>query len=101
MKTIAFFDAKSYDRESFSRFRGEELNIRFFENKLNSDTVSMAACCDGVCAFVNDTIDRAVIDKLEEYGVGIIAMRCAGYNNVDLKAAAGRIRVVRVPAYSP
>ena len=101
MKTIAFFDAKSYDRESFSRFRGEELNIRFFENKLNSDTVSMAACCDGVCAFVNDTIDRAVIDKLDEYGVGIIAMRCAGYNNVDLKAAAGRIRVVRVPAYSP
>lgn len=101
MKTIAFFDAKSYDRASFMRYRGEDFNIRFFENKLNSDTVSMAACCDGVCAFVNDTIDREVIDRLEEYGVGIIAMRCAGYNNVDLKAAAGRIRIVRVPAYSP
>ena len=75
----------------------KKTNIRFFENKLNSDTVSMAACCDGVCAFVNDTIDRAVIDKLEEYGVGIIAMRCAGYNNVDLKAAAGRIRVRLTP----
>ena len=101
MKTIAFFDAKSYDKESFSRYIDEEINIRYFENKLNADTVSMAACCDGVCAFVNDTIDREVIDKLSEYGVGVIAMRCAGYNNVDLKAAAGRIKILRVPAYSP
>ena len=101
MKTVAFFDAKAYDKESFLRFKDDEINIRFFENKLNSDTVSMAACCDGVCAFVNDTIDKNVIDKLEEYGVGVIAMRCAGYNNVDLKAAAGRIKILRVPAYSP
>ena len=101
MKTVAFFDAKTYDRESFLRFKDDEINIRFFENKLNADTVSMAACCDGVCAFVNDTIDKQVIDKLEEYGVGVIAMRCAGYNNVDLKAAAGRIKILRVPAYSP
>lgn len=101
MKTIAFFDAKAYDRESFTRFADEDINIRFFENKLNRDTVSMAACCDGVCAFVNDTIDKAVIERLSEYGVGIIAMRCAGYNNVDLKAARGRVTVVRVPAYSP
>lgn len=101
MKTVAFFDAKSYDRESFKRFEDEDINIRFFENKLNADTVSMAACCDGVCVFVNDTLDRTVIEKLAEYGVGVIALRCAGYNNVDLKAAAGRVRVVRVPAYSP
>ena len=101
MKTIAFFDAKAYDRESFSRFKDEEINIRYFENKLNADTVSMAACCDGVCAFVNDTIDKQVIDKLSEYGVGVIAMRCAGYNNVDLKAAAGKVKILRVPAYSP
>lgn len=101
MKTIAFFDAKAYDRESFARFQDDDINIRFFENKLNRDTVSMAACCDGVCAFVNDTIDREVIEKLSEYGVGVIAMRCAGYNNVDLKAARGRISIVRVPAYSP
>ena len=101
MKTVAFFDAKSYDRESFKRFEDEDISIRFFENKLNADTVSMAACCDGVCVFVNDTLDRTVIEKLAEYGVGIIALRCAGYNNVDLKAAAGRVRVVRVPAYSP
>lgn len=101
MKTVAFFDTKSYDKESFMKINDEEINFRFFENKLNRDTVSMAACCDAVCAFVNDTIDKYVIDKLEEYGVGLIAMRCAGYNNVDLKSANGRIRIARVPAYSP
>lgn len=101
MKTIAFFDTKSYDRESFEKFKSDDLNIRFFENKLNEDTVSMAACCDGVCAFVNDNINRNVIDKLESFGVKIVALRCAGYNNVDLKAARGRVTVVRVPAYSP
>lgn len=101
LKTVAFFDAKAYDRESFSRFSDENISIRFFENKLNEDTVSMAACCDAVCAFVNDTINKEVIEKLASYGVGVIAMRCAGYNNVDLKAAAGRIKVLRVPAYSP
>lgn len=101
LKTVAFFDTKPYDKASFERFGDENINIRYFENKLNADTVSMAACCDGVCAFVNDTIDRAVIEKLSQYGVEVVAMRCAGYNNVDLKAAAGRIKVVRVPAYSP
>ncbi len=101
MKTVAFFDTKSYDRESFSKFANDDINIRFFENKLNRDTVSMAACCDAVCAFVNDSIDKTVIEALEKFGVGLICMRCAGYNNVDLKAARGRIKIVRVPAYSP
>ena len=101
MKTIAFFDTKSYDRESFLKYSGDELNIRFFENKLNEDTVSMAACCDAVCVFVNDNINRRVIEKLENYGVKLIALRCAGYNNVDLKYARNRFKVVRVPAYSP
>ena len=101
LKTIAFFDTKAYDRESFSNFQSEEYSIRFFENKLNRDTVSMAACCDAVCAFVNDTIDKYVLEQLEKFGVKILALRCAGYNNVDLKFAKGRITVVRVPAYSP
>ena len=101
MKTVAFFDTKAYDRDSFLKYGNEDINIRFFENKLNSDTVSMAACCDAVCVFVNDNIDKYVIEQLEKYGVGLIALRCAGYNNVDLKAARGRINVVRVPAYSP
>ncbi len=101
MITVAFFDTKPYDKQSFESLKDEDLNIRYFENKLNADTVSMAACCDVVCAFVNDTIDKFVIDKLCGYGVKLIALRCAGYNNVDLKAARGRITVVRVPAYSP
>jgi len=101
LKTVAFFDTKSYDRESFQKFTDDEINIRFFENKLNKDTVSMAACCDAVCAFVNDVIDKSVIEALEKFGVGLICMRCAGYNNVDLKAARGRIKIARVPAYSP
>ena len=101
MKTIAFFDTKSYDKESFLANNNEEFNIRFFENKLNEDTVSMAACCDGICAFVNDNINKNVLEKLEEYGVKIVALRCAGYNNVDLKYANGRVSIVRVPAYSP
>ena len=101
MKTVAFFDTKPYDKASFERFGDVNINIRYFENKLNADTVSMAACCDGVCAFVNDNIDKTVLQKLDEYGVGVVAMRCAGYNNVNLKAASGRVRVVRVPAYSP
>ena len=101
MKTVAFFDTKSYDKESFLKIADEDINIRFFENKLNADTVSMAACCDAVCAFVNDNIDKKVIEELERFGVGLVAMRCAGYNNVDLKAARGRVKIARVPAYSP
>lgn len=101
MKTVAFFDSKSYDKESFKALADENINIRFFENKLNADTVSMAACCDAVCVFVNDNVDKYVLEQLEKYGVGLVALRCAGYNNVDLKAARGRVRVVRVPAYSP
>ncbi len=102
MKTVAFFDTKPYDRESFKRFIDtEKYSFRFFENKLNRDTAGMAACCDAVCAFVNDTIDREVIDTLEKYGVKLIALRCAGYNNVDVKYAKGRVTVVRVPNYSP
>lgn len=101
LKTVAFFDTKSYDKESFLKYADDDINIRFFENKLNRDTVSIAACCDAVCAFVNDTIDKYVLEKLEEFGVGLVAMRCAGYNNVDLKYAKGRIKVARVPAYSP
>ncbi len=101
MKTVAFFDTKSYDRESFAKFENKNIKFKFFENKLNADTVSMANGCDAVCAFVNDSIDKEVIEKLEKYNVGLIALRCAGYNNVDLKSAKNHIKIVRVPAYSP
>ena len=99
---IAFFDAKPYDKPSFDRF-GQENNITFkyFEAKLNEDTVDLARGFDGVCAFVNDTVNAAVIDRLVELGISIVAMRCAGYNNVDMRYAHGKVHVVRVPAYSP
>lgn len=99
---IAFFDTKPYDRPSFEKF-GEDAKIsfKFYETKLNHDTVELANGFDGVCAFVNDTIDSHVIDRLHELGVKVLAMRCAGYNNVDIAHARGRLKVVRVPAYSP
>ena len=99
---IAFFDTKSYDKPSFDRF-GMENNIEFkyFETKLNEDTVELAHGFDGVCVFVNDTVNAAVIDKLVEMNVKAVALRCAGFNNVDMKHAFGKVHVLRVPAYSP
>ncbi len=99
---IAFFDAKSYDKPSFERF-GQDAGIKFkyFETKLNEDTAELARGYDGVCVFVNDTVNAAVVETLCSLGVKFVALRCAGFNNVDLRAAEGRLRVVRVPAYSP
>ena len=99
---FAFFDSKSYDKPSFERY-GQEAGItfKFYETKLNEDTARLATGCDGVCVFVNDTVDAAVIDRLCEVGVKMVALRCAGYNNVDLKYAKGKLSVFHVPAYSP
>ena len=87
---------------SFRRY-GEKsgIEIKFFEAKLNADTVSLAKGSDAVCIFVNDTADKEVIDRLCAMGVRVIALRCAGFNNVDVQYAFGRIHVLRVPAYSP
>ena len=99
---IAFFDAKPYDKPSFEKFGGEKgIKFKYFETKLNEDTVDLAKGFDGVCAFVNDTINDVVIDKLNEMGVSVLALRCAGFNNVDMKYAYGKLHVMRVPAYSP
>jgi len=99
---IAFYDTKQYDVNSFN-LRNEDygFEIKYFEAKLTEDTARLAKGYDVVCAFVNDRLNRRVIDILEEQGIGLIAMRCAGYNNVDFEAAKHRIKVVRVPAYSP
>ena len=83
---IAFFDSKAYDEEFFSPYLDKNTKMKFFETKLNEDTVSLANGYNVVCVFVNDDVNAAVIDKLCEYGVKLIALRCAGYNNVDLKA---------------
>ncbi len=102
MIKVALFDAKAYDRPSFERYAGlHDMRLCFFETKLSEDTVQLARDCDAVCVFVNDNVNAAVIDKLYEYGVKLIALRSAGYNNVDVKAAFGKIHVVHVPAYSP
>ena len=102
MIKVAFFDTKEYDRASFELCNIEsEMEFKFLETKLTEDTVDLAKDCDVVCVFVNDTVNDKVIDKLYEYGVKMIALRCAGYNNVDLSRAYGKIHVVHVPAYSP
>ncbi len=99
---IAFFDAKPYDKPSFDKFGGEAgFKFKYFETKLNEDTVELAHGYDGVCVFVNDTVNAEVIDRLCELGVKFVALRCAGFNNVDMKHAFGKIHVLRVPAYSP
>ena len=99
---IAFFDTKPYDIPSFEKYgKANNVSFKFFEAKLNEDTAELAHGFDGVCAFVNDTVDAAVIDRLESLGVSVLALRCAGFNNVDMKHAYGKLHVLRVPAYSP
>ena len=99
---LAFFDAKPYDRPGFDAYAaGAGLDIKYFETKLNEDTVSLAKGFDGVCVFVNDTVNAHVVEALYGLGVRVIALRCAGFNNVDTRACFGRLHVFRVPAYSP
>ncbi|MBP5230473.1 MAG: 2-hydroxyacid dehydrogenase [Clostridia bacterium] len=102
MRTVAFYDAKPYDRPSFDRYGSlHGLTFKYLETKLCEDTADLARGCDAVCVFVNDTVNAAVIDRLYELGVRLIALRSAGYNNVDVRHAFGKIHVVHVPAYSP
>ena len=99
---IAFFDAKPYDLPAFEKYGAERgMDFAFYDTKLNINTAALAAGCEAVCVFVNDVLDAPVIDRLCELGVKLVALRCAGYNNVDLERAFGRLHVVHVPAYSP
>ena len=99
---VAFFDAKEYDRQSFMNSnKDEEFEILYLETRLSEDTCKLADGYDVVCVFVNDDVNSVVIDKLAAMGVKRIALRCAGYNNVDIEYAYGKIHIVRVPAYSP
>lgn len=101
MKRIAFFDTKPYDRIWFDKLCDGRYEIVYFEGKLNRHTVGITTGFDAVCGFVNDDINADVIEKLIENKVKILAMRSAGYSNVDIKAAKDRLPIVRVPAYSP
>lgn len=100
---IAFFDAKSYDRENFAKVNENfGFDIQYYKERLSLNTVSLTQGADAVCIFVNAECDARVIERMAGYGVKLIALRCAGFNNVDVQAAKQfGIRVVRVPAYSP
>jgi len=100
---VAVFSTKSYDRNSLETVnQGFGHELMFYEARLTCDTYALAKDFPAVCVFVNDRLDNSVIEELAEGGTRLIALRCAGYNNVDLKAAAVHgIKVVRVPAYSP
>ncbi len=98
---IAFFDTKEYDRKVFDKYNEKYgYDITYFESKLNSETAMLTKGYDVVCIFVNDNADKNTLKILEDNGVKCLALRCAGFNNVDLENK-GKLRVVRVPQYSP
>jgi len=102
MKKVAVFDAKPYDKEWFDKLKGQYgIEVAYIDEKLSPSTAALAKGFDGVVPFVNDDVSAGTIEALEKEGIGVIAMRCAGYNNVDLAKAEGRVKVYRVPAYSP
>ncbi len=100
---IAFFDTKTYDLQYFEKYAKEYGHeITFLESKLTAQTAKLAGGHGAVCAFVNANIDNEVLSALKENNINVLLMRCAGYNNVDLKSAALLgIKVLRVPEYSP
>ncbi|NVD08020.1 2-hydroxyacid dehydrogenase [Vibrio sp. JPW-9-11-11] len=103
MIDVAVFSSKSYDQASFRQAnQAYGLNLHFHEFPLTVKTAKMAHDCQAVCGFVNDDLSREVLAKLAEQGVKLVAMRCAGFDRVDIEAAKQyQIQVVRVPAYSP
>ena len=103
MIEVAVFDTKPYDREYLASAPGaERVAWRFHEFRLSAETASASNEAQAVCVFVNDQLDRACLEILAARGVKLIALRCAGFNNVDIPAArALGLTVVRVPAYSP
>lgn len=100
---IAFFDTRPYDMLWFDPLcREADITPQYIENRLTIETVGYAHDADAICIFVNDTADKDVIDKLAEMGINLILLRCAGFNNVNLKQCEKKgIKVMRVPAYSP
>ena len=101
---ILFYGARDYDQLFFDRLKPEYPNIEFtfIESNLYRETASLAAGYDGICAFVNADLGSEVIEELRRQRIGLILMRCAGYNNVDLpKAKESNLKVLRVPGYSP
>ncbi|MCH3907541.1 MAG: 2-hydroxyacid dehydrogenase [Sphaerochaeta sp.] len=102
MTRMLFYDTKSYDKLYFDQLKKAfDVDITYVSVELNEQTVTMANGYEVVCAFVNATVNKPVIGKLVAGGTKLLAMRCAGYNNVDIQETCGKLHVVRVPAYSP
>ena len=99
---ILFFNAKPYDKIWFKPL-AEQMNyqIKFRSVRLDEDSAGLAKGYDAICAFVNDDLNKNVINELIDAGIKGILMRCAGYINVDLEAAKGKLKILRVPSYSP
>jgi D-lactate dehydrogenase len=101
-KKITFFDTKSYDRDFFNHANQRHgFDIKFLKSKLTVETMALVEGADAICVFVNDQLPSQVIDHMASNNVNLIALRCAGFNNVDFSSAYKRVTVVRVPAYSP
>ena len=100
---IAFFSAKSYDKTFFDEAnKNFDYHIAYLDASLTKETYALAKGCEVVCVFVNDKLDAEVLTGLHLLGIKVVALRCAGFNNVDLASAAKLdVKVVRVPAYSP
>ncbi|WP_439152815.1 2-hydroxyacid dehydrogenase [Winogradskyella sp.] len=100
---IAVFSTKSYDREYFDKYnRDYNFKFSYFETSLNTDTARLTDGFDAVCVFVNDNVNKSTLKVLSNNGIGLIALRCAGFNNVDIESSKKyNISVVRVPSYSP
>ncbi len=102
MIKIAFFDTKEYDKKIFEKYNKQYgFEITYYDSKLSSEIAPVVKGFDVVCVFVNDIVDKHTIDILKENGVKLIALRCAGFNNVALSELDENIKAVRVPAYSP
>lgn len=102
MVKILFYDTKEYDKELFEEYnKTYGFEIKYLETKLNHETAPLAAGYDAVCIFVNDVADKETLEILKKCGVELVVLRCAGFNNVDVKNCPEGIRVVRVPGYSP
>ncbi|WP_105189601.1 MULTISPECIES: 2-hydroxyacid dehydrogenase [unclassified Pseudoalteromonas] len=99
---LALFSSQRYEQKVFDELCPADVDIEYFDVGLNVHTCSLSKGFDAVCVFVNDNLNAEVIGKLADLGIGLILLRCAGFNNVDLAAAkAHNIAVARVPAYSP
>lgn len=102
MRKITFFNAKYYDKQFFNQFNTNyHFQINYLEDSLTKETIMQAKGSEVICIFVEDDVNKEIIDLLVKYNIKLIALRCSGYNNIDIKYAKNKVTIVRVPSYSP